>query len=136
MQVDQDEIKERCAESVLSLEPMKVELPGGNAPPAPLGFTGWNSAALDSFSSTAQWRGAVAQCNSGYAQGDWNTASAARNNTAFGGWQGWHQQAWCGETHSSNADWQAHAHDQWHGVVFTSRPYHSFPGGPGERTRL
>jgi hypothetical protein len=163
-QVDQDEIAERCAESVLSMEPMKVELrsgePGGNAPPAPLGFTGSNSAALDhQFSAsssssaapgallvtgapfgaaaTAQWPGAVAQCTSGHAQGGWNTASAGLgHNTTFGGWQGWHQQAWCGEAHSSDADWQAHAQDQWPGAASASRPYHSFPGGPGGRTRL
>ena len=159
---DQDsggvDVAERCAESVQnvsSMEPTKVTLqglqsgePGSLQPPA---YTGWSqgpySAAPGHFSvfsssaapgallgtgapcgpaHAAEWPGAFGQRASDHQQGG--------GNTTFGGWQGWHQQAWCGEAHSSEADWQAHSQEHWPGAASSSRPYHSLPGG--SRTRL
>ena len=61
----------------------------------------------------------------------------AGGSAAYGGWQGWHQQAWCDDMHRSEADWQAHSQDHWPGAASSSRAYRAFPGGgPDRRTRL
>ena len=162
-----EDVVERCAESVLgadmnqvdsfaTMEPMKVTVSsldsGESGASAALSYD-WNPAyspapghfGASSSSSAAPGGLLGAGAPFGAAAPDWGGAfqqRAARHaraggNTGFGGWQGWHQQQWCGEVlNPHDPQWQQQSKplDQpWPGSASSSRPYHSYPGGSDRR---